>query len=169
MARYRRCRYPNCHAMVKLPDHYCKQHYNYEAEYLAKRQRWARSHNTRYQQKYNHITRNRNNVKSQQYKFYHTKTWVDLRRQVLNRDHFVCQYCGKPNAKTVDHIVPIEYDAKLKADVNNLAVICLNCHRLKTDWEQIYYGTGECNELKQVQKVHDLKTIARLMNKIPPK
>ena len=37
MPRVRRCRYPGCHAMVKLPDHYCREHYEHEAEYLAKR------------------------------------------------------------------------------------------------------------------------------------
>ncbi|MDN6765889.1 MAG: HNH endonuclease, partial [Lactiplantibacillus plantarum] len=35
MPRTRRCRYPNCHAMVTFPDHYCQQHYEHEAEYLA--------------------------------------------------------------------------------------------------------------------------------------
>ncbi|MCT3286771.1 HNH endonuclease, partial [Lactiplantibacillus pentosus] len=25
MPRTRRCRYPNCHAMVAFPDHYCQQ------------------------------------------------------------------------------------------------------------------------------------------------
>lgn len=70
MSRYRRCRYPGCHAMVQLPDHYCKQHYEHEAEYLANRQRWARSHSQQYQHKYNTQTRNRNSVKHNQYQFY---------------------------------------------------------------------------------------------------
>ncbi|MZJ76111.1 hypothetical protein GT624_25875, partial [Enterobacter hormaechei] len=39
MPRTRRCRYPNCHAMVTFPEHYCQQHYEHEAEYLASRQR----------------------------------------------------------------------------------------------------------------------------------
>lgn len=169
MPRFRRCRYPNCHAMVKLPDHYCKHHYKYEFEYLANRQRWARSHTKHYQNKYNHVTRNRNNTKLQQYEFYRTKTWVDLRRQVLNRDHYVCQYCGKPNAKTVDHVVPIEYDQNLKDNVDNLAVICHDCHRLKTDWEQNYYGTGKEQELKQVTELHNVSVIASLMNDLNKK
>ena len=163
MPRYRRCRYQNCHAMVKLPDHYCKKHFQYEAEYIAKRQRWARAHEKHYQRKYNHVTRNRNQLKTDQYKFYHTKMWADLRQQVLSQHHYVCSYCGKPNSKTVDHIVPIEYDPKLKAAITNLTVICRDCHRLKTAWEQDYYGTGEGNALKHVPEIHDVQTIADLM------
>lgn len=86
MPRYRRCRQPNCHAMVQFPNHYYPKHFEHEAEYLANRQRWARKH-------------------SEQYKFYRSKQWVDLRQSVLNHDHYLCQYCkaiGKltPNSKT---------------------------------------------------------------------
>lgn len=44
MPRVRQRRQPGGHAMVQLPDHYCAKHYEHEAEYLATRQRWARSH-----------------------------------------------------------------------------------------------------------------------------
>ncbi|MCC4501336.1 HNH endonuclease [Limosilactobacillus reuteri] len=164
MPKFRRCRQPNCHAMVQCPDHYCKQHFEHEAEYLASRQRWARSHFGRYQHKYNHVTRNRNASKSDQYKFYHTKTWSTLRQQVLNRDHFVCQYCGRPNSKTVDHIVPVEYNPARKTDINNLAVICAQCHRQKTDWEQSHYGTGQGHNLKHVTEITSVSEIKRLMS-----
>lgn len=164
MPRFRRCRQANCHAMVQYPNHYCKQHFNHEAEYLANRQRWARSHLSCYQNKYNHVTRNRNASKSEQYRFYHTKTWSTLRQQVLSRDHFVCQYCGRPNSKTVDHIVPFEYDPARKADITNLTVICAQCHRQKTDWEQLYYGTGQGHELKHVAEISSVTEVKRLMS-----
>lgn len=164
MPRFRRCRQPGCHAMVQYPDHYCTRHHEHEAEYLANRQRWARAHQANYQRKYNHLTRNRNVSKSDQYKFYRTRTWSSLRKQVLERDHYLCRYCHKPNSRTVDHTVPIEYDSTRKADITNLATICRQCHRLKTDWEQSYYGTGQGNELRDVTPVTDLLTIRRLMN-----
>ncbi|ANK60037.1 HNH endonuclease [Loigolactobacillus backii] len=168
MARVRRCRLPGCHAMVELPDHYCKQHHEHEAEYLASRQRWARSHAKQYSHKYNTVTRNRSDDKQQQYNFYRTRQWSHLRRQVLDRDHYLCQYCKQQGrltpAKTVDHIVPIEFDDKLKASVDNLAVICGKCHRLKTDWEQLTYGTGQGNELKSVTPINDVSSIVVLMN-----
>lgn len=166
MPRFRRCRFPNCHAMVALPDHYCKQHYEHEAEYLASRQKWARSRNKTYTHKYDHVTRNRDDVKREQYKFYRTKQWSHLRQLVLDRDHYLCRYCDGilTPAKTVDHIVPIEYDPSLKADPDNLAVICGSCHRLKTDWEQSYYGTGSNNELNDVSPIKSIGRIKRLMN-----
>ena len=89
MPRFRRCRYPGCHAMVQLPDHYCQQHYEHEAEYLANRQRWARSHNRQYQHRYNTQTRNRNSMKHNQYQFYRSRQWQRLRAQVLERDHYI--------------------------------------------------------------------------------
>ncbi|RRG06416.1 MAG: HNH endonuclease [Lactobacillus sp.] len=169
MSRVRRCRQPGCHAMVDLPDHYCKQHYEHEAEYLASRQRWARSHDKQYSHKYNTVTRNRDDTKRQQYNFYRTRQWAHLRQQVLERDHYLCRYCklqGKLTpAKTVDHIVPIEFDSKLKADVDNLAVICGACHRIKTDWEQLTYGTGQGNELKEVTPISDTAAVVALMIK----
>lgn len=164
MPRFRRCRQPGCHAMVQFPNHYCTKHFEHEAEYLANRQRWARAHQSSYQRKYNNVTRNRSASKAEQYKFYRTRTWSSLRKQVLERDHYLCQYCHQPNSKTVDHTVPIEVNSSIKADVNNLQTICRSCHRLKTDWEQRYYGTGKDNELKQAKPVTDLLTIRRLMH-----
>ena len=164
MPRYRRCRQPGCHAMVKYPNHYCTKHFEHEAEYLANRQRWARAHGKQYQRKYNTVTRYRNDTKSKQYQFYRSRQWQRLRQQVLDRDHYVCQYCGQPNSRTVDHIVPIEYDDKLKDHLDNLATICRKCHRLKTDFEHQYYGTGQGNEIKNVNEVFDVNKIAILMN-----
>lgn len=164
MARYRRCRQPGCHAMVQLPNHYCTKHFEHEAEYLANRQRWARAHGKQYQRKYNTVTRYRNDVKSEQYNFYRTRQWQELRQRTLDRDHYICQYCGQPNSNTVDHIVPIEFDESLMASIDNLAVICRKCHRLKTDFEHQYYGTGQGNEIKNVNEVFDVNKIAILMN-----
>lgn len=164
MPRYRRCRQPGCHAMVKYPNHYCKQHFEHEAEYVANRQRWARAHGKQYQRKYNTVTRYRNDTKSKQYNFYRTRQWQELRQRTLDRDHYICQYCGQPNSKTVDHIVPIEYDEQLMASIDNLATICRKCHRLKTDWEQKYYGTGNGNTLKDVEPITDTNRIALMMN-----
>ena len=151
--------------MVQLPDHYCAKHHEHEAEYLANRQRWARSHSKQYQRKYNTVTRYRNDAKSKQYQFYRSRQWQRLRQQVLDRDHYVCQYCGQPNSRTVDHVVPIEYDEKLKDHLDNLATICRKCHRLKTDWEQSWYGTGISNQRKQVAELRDVLSIKYLMNK----
>ena len=165
MPRFRRCRQPGCHAMVQFPNHYCTKHHEHEAEYLANRQRWARAHSKQYQHKYNNVTRYRNDTKSKQYQFYKTRIWSVLRQQALDRDHYVCQYCGQPNSKTVDHIVPIEYDQQRMASIDNLATICRECHRKKTQWEQSYYGTGQGNQLKSVPEVRKIFEIKKLFSK----
>lgn len=167
MARVRRCRQSGCHAMVTLPDHYCPAHYKHEAEYLAKRQRWARAHEKQYEHKYNTVTRNRNDGKRQQYNFYRTREWSRLREQALERDHFLCAYCQIQGiitpAKTVDHVVPIEYDQNRRSEMNNLAVICGKCHRKKTDWEQAYYGMGQSNHHKHVPEIKSVNAVVALM------
>jgi 5-methylcytosine-specific restriction endonuclease McrA len=163
MPRFRRCRYPGCHAMVQLPNHYCSKHFENEAEYIANRQRWARARGKQYQRKYNTVTRYRNNTKSDQYNFYRTKQWQELRQRTLDRDHYICQYCGQPNSKTVDHVVPIEFDLTSKAIINNLCTICNTCHRLKTQWERSYYGTGQGNRLKTVPAIKNIRRIKELM------
>lgn len=163
MPRVRRCRYPGCHAMVKLPDHYCAKHYEHEAEYLANRQRWARSHGKQYQHKYNTQTRYRNAESSKRYNFYQTKQWSSLRKQVLERDHYICQYCGRPNSRTVDHTVPLAVDHALAADPDNLATICRRCHRVKTEWEQSYYGTGKDNQLTGAHEIENRQCVLKLM------
>lgn len=172
MPRVRRCRQQGCHLMVEYPNHYCRRHFEHEAEYLASRQKWARSRERQYQRKYNTVSRNRSERKSEQYNFYRSRQWSRLRQIVLDRDHYLCRYCGAINivtsAKTVDHIVPIEYNASLRDDLNNLAVICYKCHRLKTDWEQEYYGTGQGNRLKNVPEVKNINQVVRQMKTLGP-
>lgn len=155
--------------MVAFPHHYCAKHFEHEAEYLANRQRWARAHSKQYQRKYNTVKRYRNDTKSKQYNFYRTQQWHNLRQQALDRDHYVCCYCGKPNSNTVDHVVPIEYDKQLMTDLGNLATTCRNCHRLKTQWEQSYYGTGAGNTLKKVPEVKNTKIIKNIIEQMATK
>ncbi|CAM2773662.1 HNH endonuclease [Fructilactobacillus fructivorans] len=167
MPRVRRCRYPNCHTLTQFPHYYCEQHRKYEAAYLKSREKWGHKPK-QYEHKYNQVTRNRNEDKSNQYKFYRTRNWVHLRQQTLERDHYVCQYCKAiekltTNAKTVDHIVPIEFDDSKKSNLDNLATICRNCHRLKTKWKQDYYGTGLNQKPTSATEVTDLKAISLMM------
>ena len=162
--RVRRCRYTGCHAMAEFPNHYCKQHIEHEAEYIASRQKWSNQHNKQRQHRYNTVTRNRNNIKREQYNFYRTKRWQSLRTQTLEHQHYICQYCGTFNSKTVDHVVPIEANPKRKADISNLATICRKCHHAKTEWERKYYGTGDGNKLKDVEPISDVKMITVMIN-----
>lgn len=149
--------------MVQFPHHYCTKHFDHEAEYLANRQRWARSHGKHYQHRYNTQTRYRNAESSERYRFYQTKQWSSLRKQALDRDHYVCQYCGQPNSRTVDHIIPIAVDHSKATDIDNLATICRQCHRVKTDWEKDYYGTGKDNHLTGAMEIGDIAIVLKAM------
>lgn len=165
MPRVRRCRQPGCHVMVKLPDHYCDKHYEHEAEYLASRQKWTRSGDRTTTHKYNTVTRYRTYDKREQYQFYRGKQWQSLRQLVLDRDHYVCQYCGRPNSNTVDHIRPIEIFPDDKDNINNLATICWQCHALKTKFEQKYYGCGQGNIPTDAKPIDDIDELVLLMRR----
>ncbi len=114
MPRTRRCREPGCHNLCVHPMHYCEQHKDKEQQYLRSRMKWSHAHDNKHKQHvYNTVTRNRDDVKTSQYDFYRSKHWHDLRKVVLEHDNYLCQYCRAIGivtpAKTVDHIVPIEW------------------------------------------------------------
>lgn len=151
--------------MVAYPDHYCKQHFEHEAEYLANRQKYARAHDSSYTHKYNTVTRNRSSAKTDQYKFYRSRQWQSLRREVLERDHYVCQYCGRPNSRTIDHVKPVEAFPDDKANINNLATICGKCHYKKTEFERKYYGCGQGNTLTGAKPIDNINELALIMKR----
>lgn len=169
MPRVRRCRQLGCHAMVAFPNHYCQQHYEHEAEYLASRQRWARSNDKQYTHKYNTVIRYRNEGKRQQYNFYRTRQWSHLRQRVLERDHYLCAYCKAQGvitpAKTVDHVRPVEAFPDDKDNINNLAVICRECHYKKTEFEQKYYGCGQGNTITGAKPIDNINELALIMRR----
>lgn len=151
MPKVRRCRAAGCHTPCLVPHWYCPKHIDQEAAYLATRERWARGHDSNYQHKYNTITRNRTADKREQYDFYRSAEWQRLRKFVLDRDQHVDQYALTAyqvvQATTVDHIVPIEVAPELRDDPDNLIACTARTNRIKTEWEQEYYGTGQGNQL----------------------
>lgn len=64
--------------------------------------------------------------------FYHSKEWQAVRRQVLDRDHYLCQVCKRAGritpAGTVHHITPLRVDYSKRLDPANLETICPACH-----------------------------------------
>jgi 5-methylcytosine-specific restriction endonuclease McrA len=48
------------------------------------------------------------------------------RRNILHRDGYACQYCGKKNELTIDHIIPRSRGGKDSWD--NVAIACLRCN-----------------------------------------
>jgi len=152
-----------------MPHYYCPKHIDQEAAYLASRERWARGHDADYQHKYNTVTRNRNATKTAQYKFYRTRQWQELRKLVLDRDNHLDQYAlgaGIVQVGTVvDHIVPFEIAPELHDKASNLITCSAESHKLKTAWEQSYYGTGIGNQRTGATPISDAKIIAKIIYK----
>lgn len=72
--------------------------------------------------------------------------WLYWRRQALKRDDYTCQKCGLRDEEImdVDHIIP-KRDSSQRfkweiADINNLQVLCPNCHKRKSIQEQKFHS-----------------------------
>ena len=63
--------------------------------------------------------------------------WNKLRKQALERDHYLCQHClqaGRATTATdVDHKTPFKgIDDPKRLDLTNLQSLCAPCHSRKT-------------------------------------
>lgn len=139
----RRCRYAGCRTLVERPSYYCDAHKQYEAEYAKQRETYSRTY-------YNKRVRNRDESNKERYQFYRSLTWSSLRKQALERDSYMCQYClslgiKRPNAKIGDHITPAEIAPEKRTELSNIATACRDCDNVKRKLEQEIYGTGQEN------------------------
>lgn len=67
-------------------------------------------------------------------RFRNTKEWQDARDEARERDMNMCVVCRSKGIVTVDdlsvhHIVPLEEDYELRAELENLATVCGEHHR----------------------------------------
>lgn len=67
--------------------------------------------------------------------FYSSKEWVNVVKEVWERDNAVCQRCGKHHNETktrgsfhIHHIVTFQ-NRELRAKLDNLILLCDECHR----------------------------------------
>ncbi|CQR24589.1 HNH endonuclease [Streptococcus varani] len=68
--------------------------------------------------------------------FYTSTAWRKLRRKVLIRDHFECQWCAAEGKVTmsdqsileVDHIKELEHYPEFALDIDNLRTLCKEHH-----------------------------------------
>lgn len=56
--------------------------------------------------------------------------WQKIRLAVLERDHYICAYCGN-EANEADHITPV--NAGGKDEMSNLVAACKPCNGRKQD------------------------------------
>lgn len=63
---------------------------------------------------------------------YQTPRWRKVRKQVLIRDHELCQECKRrgdfTRGNTVHHLIHARDDISKFFDLDNLETICLACH-----------------------------------------
>jgi 5-methylcytosine-specific restriction endonuclease McrA len=57
--------------------------------------------------------------------------WRKMRRYILARDNFTCQYCLAP-ATTVDHVEPVSKGGEI-LNPENLVAACVSCNSKKQD------------------------------------
>ncbi|EAG8700728.1 HNH endonuclease [Listeria monocytogenes] len=75
----------------------------------------------------------RKNYPSKNKSFYKTQAWEDLRIDVYIRDAGRCRNCGKVvfgRDAQVHHIIPIWKNPELKLDIENVILVCAECHPL---------------------------------------
>ena len=70
-------------------------------------------------------------IKLTNYCKYQRKPASFNKKNVLMRDNYTCQYCGKKNADTIDHVVPKSKGGKLTWD--NSVACCTPCNTKKAD------------------------------------
>lgn len=53
------------------------------------------------------------------------------KKNVMIRDGFICQYCGKQKELTIDHVVPVSRGGK--STFENCVTACKDCNNIKSD------------------------------------
>lgn len=54
-----------------------------------------------------------------------------IRSKKMIEYNYRCKNCGSSNKLELDHIIPVYKDKKLSYDINNIQVLCKECHNLK--------------------------------------
>lgn len=89
--------------------------------------------------------------------------WLELRKQVIERDKNICQLCYEEGVLQVHHawgyragLEPWEYD------INELITLCPNCH------EKISDGVKRATELvwEMAQNVNQIQALVTLLEEI---
>lgn len=57
--------------------------------------------------------------------------YINWRKQVFERDNYICRHCGAPGSKSylnAHHIIPFSIDKSLMYDITNGITLCKKCH-----------------------------------------
>jgi 5-methylcytosine-specific restriction endonuclease McrA len=82
-----------------------------------------------------------------------TNKWRRTRLKVLERDNYICFYCGIPKATHVDHITPV---SKAGSDeLSNLISACQNCNLSKGSKSVQEFRRKQAEKMKKKYKQTD--------------
>lgn len=73
-------------------------------------------------------------------------SYSGLKEQVKIRDNYKCVLCDSTDALQIHHIVPLSENSELNLNINNLIVLCKDCHinkAHKESWRTIDKNTQE--------------------------
>ena len=108
------CNKVNCNNLIDFTEKFCKKHEELNYEY--DRKRYKEDKEIR--------------------KTYSNKTWKNIRKNVLIRDDYLCQYCLANShvvrAEVVDHYIPVRDAYENRYDENNLVASCIKCNTKKS-------------------------------------
>lgn len=97
-----------------------------------------------------------------------------VRLFVLDRDYWLCQYCGceiDRSTGTVDHIVPASLGGLYEAD--NLRSACRACNQVKgdrsTDWFRMFLAIGNTPYANVItlEQYHQLRGLGVQLEPLP--
>lgn len=109
---YNQCSHPRCREQIEKPNRYCDEH--------------------KLEKNSNAYIRDRRKRNDKYDKFYSSSEWKRLRKKVLRRDDYICQYCSRKGivkvADLVHHETEIRVDWEKRLDIDNCVAICNTCH-----------------------------------------
>ena len=61
-------------------------------------------------------------------RYLNRRQWEAARRATLDRSGWRCEDCGRAGRLEVHHVTPISVDFSRRFDLDNLKVLCKDCH-----------------------------------------
>lgn len=99
-------------------------------------------------------------IKLKTFVHYNSMDVILTRRNILQRDNFTCQYCGKTSGKlTIDHIIPKERRGEDKWE--NLVAACSPCNLAKGNLTLDEAGMKLLNKPHRPNRIHYFQKFAQ--------
>src|SRR5699024_11029210 len=118
MKPMKQCNHPACRNLIPFDVEYCAQHTHMRRE------------------KHHRYDTVRNREDKQYRDIYYSTKWRKLRKQIVLRDNYMCQYCLNKGlykqADVVYHIIEVKDDITKAYDPENMQSLCHACHNKKT-------------------------------------